>query len=343
MKVLKGVLYFILIMVVATLLAALFAPSKMAVSRKVTIDKESEVVYRYLVDIRKWQDWDPWFAIDSIQTRNYNGSVRSSDYGFSWKSNNPDLKSGRVQVIGLKVNQEIVFDMDLNITNQKSVGHGLFTLKEQGSQTVLTWSMISEMDYPYRLLNYFMKQPLGLKLELGLQNLKYKLESTLSEEESESRLIKNLTVFGRGYVGIRADELPLDKIDLFMANGYNQLYTHAQIEGVAAAGPATGLIYSWDMVNNKANVVAAIPTSSETSQITRKVILGSHTAWLAADNISCTYVGGYSKGYETHNDLNDWIDSTYRKIKQPVIESYIVGPRQTADSNLYKTNVAYYF
>lgn len=128
-----------------------------------------------------------------------------------------------------------------------------------------------------------------------------------------------------------------------MANGYNQLYTHAQIEGVAAAGPATGLIYSWDMVNNKANVVAAIPTSRETRQVTRKVILGSDTAWLAADNISCTYVGGYSKGYETHNDLNDWIDSTYRKIKQPVIESYIVGPRQTADSNLYKTNVAYYF
>ena len=128
-----------------------------------------------------------------------------------------------------------------------------------------------------------------------------------------------------------------------MANGYNQLYTHAQIEGVAAAGTATGLIYSWDMVNNKANVVAAIPTSRETRQVTRKVILGSDTAWLAADNISCTYVGGYSKGYETHNDLNDWIDSTYRKIKQPVIESYIVGPRQTADSNLYKTIVAYYF
>jgi len=315
----------------------------MAVSRKVTIDKESEVVYRYLVDIRKWQDWDPCFAIDSIQTRNYNGSVRSSDYGFSWKSNNPDLKFGRVRVIGLKVNQEIVFDMDLNITNQKSAGHGLFTLKEQGSQTVLTWSMISEMDYPYRLLNYFMKQPLGLKLELGLQNLKYECESALSEEESESRLIENLTVFGRGYVGIRADELPLDKIDLFMANAYNQLYTHAQMEGVATTGSATGLIYSRDMVNNKANVVAAIPTSSETSQITRKVILGSDTAWLAADNISCTYVGGYSKGYKTHNDFNAWIDSTYRKIKQPVIESYIIGPRQIADSNLYKTKVAYYF
>jgi hypothetical protein len=30
---------------------------------------------------------------------------------------------------------------------------------------------------------------------------------------------------------------------LFMANGYSQLYTHTQIEGVAATGTATGLIY----------------------------------------------------------------------------------------------------
>jgi hypothetical protein len=343
MKVLKGVLYFILIMVVATLLAALFAPSKMAVSRKVTIDKESEVVYRYLVDIRKWQDWDPWFTIDSIQTRNYNGSVRSSDYGFSWKSSHPALKSGAVQVLDLKVNEEISFDIDLSITNQRSAGHGLFTLKEQGSQTVLTWAMVSEMDYPHRLLNYFMKQSLGLKLELGLQNLKNECESTLSDEESESRPIENLTVLGREYLGIRVDELPLDKADLFFANGYSQLYTHAQIDGVAATGPAAGLIYSWDMLNNKANVVVAIPTSSETSQITRKVILGSDTAWLAADNISCTYIGGYSKGYKTHNDLNAWIDSTYRKIQLPVIESYLTGPRQTADSNLYKTKVTYHF
>jgi uncharacterized protein YndB with AHSA1/START domain len=196
MKVVKGVLYFILIMVVATLLAALFAPSKMGVSRKVTIDKEPEVVYRYLADIRKWQDWDPWFAMDSTQTRNYNGSVRSNDYGFSWKSSHPALKSGTVQVLDLKVNEEVSFDMDLEIANQKSAGHGLFTLNAQGSQTVLTWSMISEMDYPHRLLNYFMKQPLGFKLEMGLENLKNECESTLSDEESESILIENLTVFG---------------------------------------------------------------------------------------------------------------------------------------------------
>jgi len=343
MKVVKGVLYFILIMVVATLLAALFAPSKMEARRMVTIDKEPEVVYRYLADIRNWQDWDPWFAIDSTQTRDYSGSVRSHDYGFSWKSSHSDLKSGSVQVLDLKLNEEISFDMDLEIANQKSAGHGLFTLNARGSQTVLTWSMISEMNYPHRLLNYFMKQSLSLKLERGLQNVKNKCESTLSDEESESRLIENLTVFGRGYLGIRADELPLDNADLFFANGYSQLYTHAQIYGVAVTGHATGLIYSWDTVNNKANLVVAIPTSKETSQITRQVILGSDTAWLAADNISCTYIGGYSKGYKTHNDLNAWIDSTYRKIQQPVIESYIIGPRQTADSNRYKTKITYHF
>lgn len=343
MKVVKGVLYFILIMIVATLLAALFAPSRLEVTHKITIDREPYTVYSQLINLKKWKKWDPWYSLDSTQSREYKGSLGSKNYGFNWQSENTDLQSGSLQITRLLADEEVDFTIDLNIAKQKSEGNGHFELKPQGSQTVVNWTMVSAMGYPSRLLNYFMKEPLIARMELGLANLKVICEESESKDTSTSFLIETTSLFGREYLGIRANKIPMGEVQKFYALAYDQLYAHAQVNGVEASGAASGLMYSWDFTNNEATLMAAIPTSREKQKNTKRIPIGSDTALLAIDNISYIYDGGYTKGYSVHTALSAWLDSTGRVAKMPVLETYIVGPRQTADTNMYKTKITYHF
>ena len=54
----KGIVYFLLIMLVAGLLAALFAPSTKEVRRSIKIEAPVETVYNQVVVFENWEKWD---------------------------------------------------------------------------------------------------------------------------------------------------------------------------------------------------------------------------------------------------------------------------------------------
>ena len=94
MKFLKGFVFFFIILLVAGLLAALFAPGTKTIERSITIDAHKNKVFNQVANFENWMKWDPWFAKDINQSRTYKGTLGEDGYGYSWKSSNKDVSEG---------------------------------------------------------------------------------------------------------------------------------------------------------------------------------------------------------------------------------------------------------
>jgi len=114
MKLVKGILFFCLIMIGAGLMAALFAPSTQVVKRTIKIQAPQDVVFRQLSNFRMWPKWDPWFAKDTSQIRTYNGTVGQEKYGYSWSSKNSDVGKGRIEVTQINKYEQLDFVFFMN-------------------------------------------------------------------------------------------------------------------------------------------------------------------------------------------------------------------------------------
>jgi hypothetical protein len=170
----KGIVYFLLIMLVAGLLAALFAPSTKEVRRSIKIEAPVETVYNQVVVFENWEKWDAWYQKDPSQKRTHNGSVGDKSYGYKWESDNDDVGKGSMTMYAVKYGERL----DLTFSFGQSTNSGYFTFASKSGTTEVEWVMISELSYPMTILNYFIDGMVGSDFEIGLVNLKEYAEKT---------------------------------------------------------------------------------------------------------------------------------------------------------------------
>lgn len=174
MKRVKGIVYFLLIMLVAVLLAALFAPGTKEVRRSVNIEAPVEAVYNQVVAFENWKKWDAWYQKDPSQKRTYNGSVGDKSYGYKWDSDNDDVGTGSMTMYLVKYGERLDFTFSFG----QRTNSGYFTFTSKSGTTEVEWVMTSELAYPMTILNYFIDGMVGSDFEIGLANLKEYAEKT---------------------------------------------------------------------------------------------------------------------------------------------------------------------
>ena len=187
MKVIKGVVYFVLIMLAAVLLAAVFAPSQKTVTRRIEINASQKIIFNQIANFRNWKNWDAWFAKDTLQKRTYYGTLNDKKQGYAWSSENKNVGEGRMEM-------KAIMDMDqlaytFYVDNRPN--EGFFSLIEKGNKTEVVWQMYSNLGYPFRILNYFIDPMIGPDFEEGLKNLKILTEnmSTATATENEIQIV----------------------------------------------------------------------------------------------------------------------------------------------------------
>ena len=344
MKLVKGILFFCLIMIGAGLMAALFAPSTQVVKRTIKIQAPQDVVFRQLSNFRMWPKWDPWFAKDTSQIRTYNGTVGQEKYGYSWSSKNSDVGKGRIEVTQINKYEQLDFVFFMNNENNDQGNKGYFKLEEYNGMTEIEWGLVSEMSYPSKALNYFIDGMVGPDFEQGLTNLKSLIESpSFSDEREDKQGVHIAEEYGVNYALIKKNDLPMNQMEIFFKNGYKEIYTYMQTNGLAPTGEARGLFYKWDEENSVATLAAAVPISKIDQSYGSPVNLGLGECSLQNGAVSCKINGPYSQSYNAHLALGKWVDSTYKVLESPVVEEYIVGPRQTEDTSQFVTRIIYHF
>ena len=94
MKVLKKVIYALLIVIAIVLLVAAIAPKKYDVEREIAIAKPTSVVFNYVKFLKNQDNFSVWATMDPNMKKDFEGTEGTIGAVTFWDSDNKDEGKG---------------------------------------------------------------------------------------------------------------------------------------------------------------------------------------------------------------------------------------------------------
>lgn len=202
MKILKYLLFLILIVIIG---GAIFFATKNGsfdVAESKVIEAPVEVIYNNIQDFENWQEWGPWMKIDTNIVINYAEKTKGEGASYSWRSDHDEVGSGSMKTIKVipnkELDQKIVFNTPFG--DSESEVYWLFEEAETRGQTKVTWGMKGEQTFMEKVFMYFQEKDMESGISEMFQSGLSNLEKVIIEE-MESYLIRvdGITQYGGGY------------------------------------------------------------------------------------------------------------------------------------------------
>ncbi|MGD9897698.1 MAG: SRPBCC family protein [Calditrichaceae bacterium] len=182
MKILKLTLYVLAGIIALFLVVALFLPSDYRVERTISIEKPVSTVYNQVIDLRNWENWNPWTAMDPDANSVISGPGKG--VGSKWAWEGKVLGTGYLNILEAEENKSIKSDL-IFLEPQAMKSFDVWEFRPSGNGTQVVWANVGELDYPVgRYFGLFLDQMMGPDFEKGLKNLKQTCESMVPDTMS---------------------------------------------------------------------------------------------------------------------------------------------------------------
>lgn len=177
MKIVKQLGIVILSIIGMILIIALFVKKEYQVERSVHIHAEKSDVFNYLRSLRNHGDFAVWQKRDPNLIENYKGIDGEIGAVYSWKSDNEEVGSGEQEIVEIKLNERIDFELRFS-EPMKTTANAYMTLEENEEGTKVTWGITGKTNWPFNIFFLFfdMDEAMGPDLKEGLTNLKVYFE-----------------------------------------------------------------------------------------------------------------------------------------------------------------------
>ncbi|OYU97219.1 MAG: hypothetical protein CFE21_02705 [Bacteroidetes bacterium B1(2017)] len=337
MKILKITALVLASIIALVLLISFFLPSKVRVERSLEVKAKPNQAYKLVSNMHNWKLWSPWHKLDSNTQWTYTKEEEGKGAGYSWKSENPNVGEGSLQIIECTQDSFIKAIMNFGKKGNSFVS---FTFAATENGTKITWSMDNDASTMPLLMQpiskYFflmMDQMVGPDFEQGLKNMQVILESQKSifvgDFEAEIRDFK-----GMNYVGIR-QKLKGAEISQKLGEFYAQLQSYLSSQKTSMQGPPFTINYSakGDVYDMKAALGTSFIMAPELPIEAGELKPGK---WLvvkyygAYDKISPVYQLGFE--YLAHNKLMP---------SGAPMEFYLSDPMMEKDTSKWLTEVVF--
>lgn len=179
-KIVVGLLAFVL----SLILIGLCLPSDFRVERSISIEAPSEVVHRYVADLRTWSEWSAWnTTADPSLVYEYDGHTQGVGATMRW--NGESLGNGKLKITESDPSSGIRYDLELQGGTFAARGQIRYGAEEQG--THVTWSDEGDLGWNpvYHWFGLMMDGMLGPEFEHGLAGLRAKAEAAHIEAQLE--------------------------------------------------------------------------------------------------------------------------------------------------------------
>ncbi len=175
MKIFRFILIVIGIFIFLLFAIPFFLPNRAYSEREVVIGKPIDSVYKYLLDLNNFIDWNPWTEIEKelvLSVTNNNMDVGSK---IEWEGDT--LGSGYLERFEIERNK-LIKSKVVFIKPWKSEANDIMNFeKVNDTSTKVKWGMQMELEYPFgRYFNFFYDEMVGKDHEKGLAKIKEKLE-----------------------------------------------------------------------------------------------------------------------------------------------------------------------
>jgi hypothetical protein len=171
---------FYVLIAVAVLAVFLFfvsrKPDRFSLSRSTSINATPQDIYPWINNVRRFNQWNPWAAMDPTSNITYGTSEEGPGASYSWvgKKTGEGSMTLKDQVPPSEANFALEFIKPFKASNVAN-----FNLRETGGATTVTWTMSGANPFFNKLFQTFvsMDKMVGKDFEKGLASLKILVES----------------------------------------------------------------------------------------------------------------------------------------------------------------------
>jgi uncharacterized protein YndB with AHSA1/START domain len=176
MKLVRNSLVGLAVLAVAVVVVAFMLPRVVTVERGTVIAAPPEKVFVHVNSLRRFNEWSPWYERDPAMEQSFEGPEEGVGAKMSWKSDNPDVGSGRQEIVDSVPNERVRVALDFGDMGNGTAG---YTLTPEGDGTKIVWDFRTDLgNNPVaRYFGLMFDKWIGADYEKGLARLKVLVES----------------------------------------------------------------------------------------------------------------------------------------------------------------------
>ena len=171
------ILYIILGIIAALLIAGLFIPKGMKATREIIINKPNAEVFNYIKQLKNQDNYSKWGSMDPNMKKEYRGTDATVGFVSAWEGNKK-VGTGEQEITGIEEGRKLSTELRF-IKPFKSVAQSTMTTEAlSDNSTKVSWGFEGQMNYPMNIMKLFMnmEKSIGDDFSTGLSNLKALLE-----------------------------------------------------------------------------------------------------------------------------------------------------------------------
>ncbi|WP_018630564.1 SRPBCC family protein [Niabella aurantiaca] len=319
MKFIRGVLLFLIFVVISLFVLSFLAPDKQQVVKSIVINAPVKKVYAQMILLQNFNNWSVWNQSDS-SIRYTTNQLPDGQVGTTvmWEGSALLAGKGKIALTGLIPEKQITHHISL-LEPQKLEADSRFDLRDQNGATTVTWTFTIPSEKPWNVFNMFfnLEKEKGSDFERGLQALKLIIEKAPIRDQNAPKIITAHFPLTH-YVAIKQRVLWAD-LSSFFTTHFHHL-EHYTLKDSATASLRVGLFYKKDEKALQSDVAAAveIPAGFQPQLQTPE----ERISVPAAKAIEATVKNTPALKDLAYKTLNDYAAEKQLKIKMPVIEQY---------------------
>ncbi|WP_299336061.1 SRPBCC family protein [uncultured Psychroserpens sp.] len=334
MKVLKYILFLLLIVFIGLAIYIAVQPNSFEVQRSKTINAPASVVYENIIDFKNWETWSSWVESDPEMTLSYPEQTRGINGSYSWEDADG---VGVMKTIDAKTNSTIIQEMQFAEFPKSDVRWDL--KPNPNGTTDVTWS-IQGKDLPFGFKAYAaftggMEKQIGPHYERSLE----KLDSILMVDMKKYTVnVEGITQHSGGFYLYNTTSCKLSDFKQKMQEMMPKIGGYALANNITMAGKPFVIYHKWDEENNAVMFSCCIPTTSKIISNDPEVITGQLEPFKALKTV---LTGDYENLKEAWDTSMTYIEENNLELVEngPMIESYLTDPTSVPNPAQWITEI----
>lgn len=336
MKVLRILLYIVLVIAAILLILSLLGAKSYEVKRSTVVQATSAEVWPYLSNLENMQPWSPWRRMDSTMVVTFNGDPGKVGSSYSWES--PKMGKGQQTLTALDPNKRADYDLKFIMPMGESVSQTYFTLADTTGGTKVTWGITGKNGFMSRVFSNFMNfdAMMGKDFENGLTYLKEEMAKNPMGGQATAGISKGPFDGGK-YLAVRKT-ITMAEMEEYFGKNFGLVMNALTAAGIQPTTAPSGLYYSWDEAKGTSDVAAGMGFTGDLAKLPE----GSAVIEVpASEAVIMNYYGGYHGLGKAHGDIDAYLKANNLTQGSPVIEEYLTDPGAEPDSTKWLTKIVY--
>jgi effector-binding domain-containing protein len=337
MRLLKGLLFSVVVLLVVALVAAFFLPDRASAERSIVIARPPSMVHAVVDSFTLFNRWSPWADLDPATNYSYEGPERGVGAAMTWASDKPEVGKGRQEITASIGNQEVVTALAFE---GMSAATSTIRLTPEGDGTRVTWRFDTAlplgldgdffMGVMGRYFGLAMDGMIGKDYDKGLGKLKSLLEGMPNADIAGLEGVVQEVAAQPAYA-INGLEAGVDSASssAVMGAAYGEIVALAQANGIKLAGPPFALIRGHG--DGKWQFDAGIPVDRNDVAGSGRIVATTTYAGRVAE---FRHIGSYDELATTHAKAEAWLATRGLAESGPRREIYVSDPVATPVNEL---------